>query len=314
MPNPSLRIGALSSQMMRPLAGLDELADEASRLEALGLATFWLPNVFNFDALSALVFVATRTRSIELGTAVVPTPSRQPIAMAQQALTVQAASGGRLALGIGLSHRIVTEGMWGLSFAKPARQMREYLEALTPLLRCERADVEGEFYRVHTRIQVPVASPPPVILAAMGPRMLALAGERADGTIPWLCGPRTLSQHVVPGIRRAAERAGRRAPRVVVALPIALTADPAAAREAVSKLFAIYTSIPSYAGMLEREGVRDPADVALVGDERALREALLRLHGLGATDFAAVCVPTDPGAVERTLALLSDVSRSGSPG
>ena len=131
--------------------------------------------------------------------------------------------------------------------------MREYLAALAPLLRCERADVDGEFYRVHTRIQVSGAAPPPVILAAMGPRMLALAGERADGTIPWLCGPRTLAEHVVPGIRSAAERAGRQPPRVVVALPIALTSDSAAAREAVSKLFAIYTGIPSYAGMLERE-------------------------------------------------------------
>jgi len=270
--------------------------------------------VFNFDALGALTFVASRTRSIELGTAVVPTPSRQPIAMAQQALTVQAASGNRLALGIGLSHRIVTEGMWGLSFAKPAQQMREYLAALGPLLRCERADVDGEFYRVHTRVVVAGTAPPPVILAAMGPRMLELAGERADGTIPWLCGPRTLAEHVAPGIRRAAERAGRPAPRVVVALPIALTEDPAAAREAVSKLFAIYTAIPSYAGMLAREGASDPADVALLGDERSLRQGLARLHDLGATDFAAVCAPTDPGAVERTLALLSDVSRSGSPG
>lgn len=301
-----LRIGVMSAQMMQPLLPLDAIAADARAMEERGFTTFWLPNVFNFDAITALALAGAATRRIELATAVVPTPSRQPIAMAQQALTAQAACGGRFTLGIGLSHQVVTEGMWGLSYAKPARQMREYLEVLQPLLAGERADFEGEFYRVRTRVAVPEQRRVPVLVAAMGERMLRVAGRLADGTIPWLAGPKTLEGHIVPVIRVAAREAGRPEPRIVSALPIALGADVDGARKAIHELFALYSGVPSYRRMLDLEGVTSPAEVALVGDEAALDAALTRLADLGATDFAAICAPVDPGAVERTLDFLAD--------
>lgn len=300
-----IRVGVMSAQMMQPLLPLDAIVADARAMEERGFASYWLPNVFNFDAITTLALAGAATRRIELATAVVPTPSRQPIAMAQQALTAQAACGGRLTLGIGLSHQVVTEGMWGLSYAKPARQMSEYLEVLQPLLAGERTDFDGEFYRVRTRVAVPEHRRVPVLVAAMGARMLAVAGRLADGTIPWLTGPQTLESHIVPRIRAAAQAAGRPAPRIVSALPVALTRDPAGARKVIHDHFALYSGIPSYRRMLEREGVTSPAEVALVGDEAALDHALDRLADLGATDLAAVCVPVDAEAVERALGFLA---------
>jgi 5,10-methylenetetrahydromethanopterin reductase len=300
-----IRVGVMSAQMMDPLLPVAGIAADARAMEARGFASYWLPNVFNFDAITALALAGAATHRIELATAVVPTPSRQPIAMAQQALTAQAACGGRFTLGIGLSHQVVTEGMWGLSYSKPARQMREYLEALQPLLAGERADVDGEFYRVRTRVDVPDRRPVPVLVAAMGERMLRVAGRLADGTIPWLAGPRTLEGHIVPGIREAARAAGRPAPRIVSALPVALSRDGAGARKVIHDFFALYSTVPSYRRMLEREGAASPAEVALVGDESALGRAIDRLAECGATDLVAVCVPVDPGAVERTLGFLA---------
>ena len=230
--------------------------------------------------------IGRETERIELGTAVVPTYPRHPVTMAQQALTVQAASRGRFTLGIGLSHKFVIEDMWGMSFEHPARHMRDYLDALLPLLQGAETSVENESYRVHATYSVPGADPVPVLIAAMGERMLGLAGAVADGTSLWMTGPDTIESYIAPTLREAAERAGREMPRIVAAFPIAVTDDPDAARAVVGKMLRGYSPIPSYRAMLDREGAAGPEDVAILGDERALDEALDRLEAMGVSDFS----------------------------
>jgi F420-dependent oxidoreductase-like protein len=302
-----LRIGLMQGVTDGPSGGIGGVVEAAKRAESLGFAAFWMPNIFSFDAITALAIAGRETERIELGTAVVPTYPRHPMALAQQALTAGAACGGRFTLGIGLSHKVVIEDMFGLSYAKPARHMREYLEVLAPLLRGEPVKFEGEQYRVQGGIQVPEAAPVPLIVAALGDVMLRLTGRLADGTITWMTGLKTLEEHIVPALRDAAEKAGRPAPRVVAGLPIALTHDVDAARQKVGEMFALYGTLPSYRAMLDREGVEGPAGVALVGDEAELRKQIARLGEIGVTDFDASIAPVDEGAGERTLAFLASL-------
>ncbi len=286
-------------------SALDGLVRDVQELERRGFASAWMANIFGLDAIGALGIAGRETKRIELGTAVVPTYPRHPMAMAQQALTAAVATGGRLALGIGLSHQIVIENMLGLSYERPARHMRDYLEVLGPLLRGEAVDHHGPCYRVRAQLQVPGAPRVPLLVAALGPTMLDLAGRLADGTITWMTGARTLETHIAARIRAAAAKAGRAAPRIVAGFPIALTAKPDEARERAGKLFQLYGQLPSYRAMLDREGAAGPADVALVGDERALRSELERLRGIGVTDFNAAIFPVEDGSVERTIDFLA---------
>lgn len=299
-----MRIGLVSSAISTPATTLDDLIAEARTSEDAGFDFLSLPNIFRFDAISALTLAGRETQRIELMTGVVPTPPRHPFAMAQQALTAQAACSGRFVLGIGLSHKLVIENVLGLSFSRPARQMREYLEVLMPLARGEAAQFEGEIYRVQANLDVTGAGTLPVVVAALGPQMLALTGELADGTATWMTGERTLADHIVPTITKAASAAGRAQPRVIASLPIALASDPDAAKAAASKIFAMYGTLPSYRAMLDREGAAEPGDVAIAGDEATVRAALKRLADAGVTDFAASLFEAEDGTVERTRAFL----------
>ena len=299
-----MKIGTTSATIGNPAATLDDLVAEIVEAESDGFAFFSLPNIFGIDAITALAIAGRETSRIELATGVVPSPPRHPMAMAQQALTAQAASGGRFVLGIGLSHKIVIESMMGLSYDRPAAQMREYLEVLMPLCEGKPAAFQGELYQVNGGVQVAGAERVPVVVAALGPLMLKIAGSLADGTATWMTGPRTLATHTVPAIQKAASEAGRGAPRVIAALPIALTNDEAAAREVANKAFQIYGTLPSYRAMLDREGAANPGDVALVGDEATLRSGLEALANSGVTDFAASLFPADSGAVTRTREFL----------
>lgn len=280
---------------------MGELAALVRQAADDGFASAWITQIFGLDALTALA-VAGRDVDIELGTGVVPTYPRHPQMLAQQALTTNAALGGRLALGIGLSHKPVVEQMWGLPFDKPARHMEEYLSVLLPLTREGKVSFDGEVFRVHAGIQVPGAQPFPVLLAALGPRMLTLAGAVADGTITWMTGVRTLADHIVPTITEAASDAGREA-RIVHCLQVCVTDDVDAGREFTGRAFAGYGALPSYRAMLDREGVEHEYEIALIGDEATVLAGIQRSADAGATDFVAV--PTAPGAdLERTRALL----------
>lgn len=294
-------------------AELDALVDQAKQAEAAGFSSAWIANIFGFDALTAAAICARETTRIELGTAVVPSYPRHPFAMAQQAASANAAARGRLALGIGLSHQLVIEAMFGLSYAKSYSHMKEYLAVLAPLIRTGKADFDGDMFRVHAALDVPGAKPFPLLIAALAPKMLALAGSVADGTITWMTGPKTLRDHTVPSIRKAAADAGRPAPRVVAGLPVAVSDDPAQARELAGKQFRVYGALPSYRAMLDREGAEGPADVAIVGDEAAVSAQIQALAAIGVTDFMAV--PYAVGMREsrdasfaRTYALLSKLA------
>ena len=284
---------------------LDGLVQQVRELETQGFASAWMPNIFGLDAIGALAIAGRETERIELGTAVVPTYPRHPFAIGQQALTAQAACRGRFVLGIGLSHKIVIEDMLGMSYDKPARHMKEYIQVLGPLLEGKPAAHQGDLYRVNAGLQFPGVARVPLLVAALGPAMLRLAGTLADGTITWMTGPKTLESHIVPGIREAAKDAGRPEPRIVAGLPIAITNDPDGARQLAGKVFQIYGSLPSYRAMLDREGVEGPADVAIVGDTKTVEAALERLEQVGVTELSAVVFPADEGAVKRTTEFLA---------
>jgi F420-dependent oxidoreductase-like protein len=292
---------ALGAASERTIEGL---AARAGELEAAGFAGMWMPNAFGFDAITALAIAGRDTARIEIGTAVVPTYPRHPVVMAQQALTAQAALGGRFTLGIGLSHRSMMEDQLGIPFEHPAKHMREYLKVLAPLLAGKPVSFHGDLFSVEAELLSPPVARVPVLVAALGPAMLRVAGELADGTITSWVGPRALETHVVPRIREAS--AGRAAPRIAVGLPISVTDDPAAAREQIAPGVAHYNELPSYRAMFDVEGVAGPQDLALLGTEAELDVALSRLESCGATDFLAQVVSSGPGSVKRTVAYLAE--------
>lgn len=286
---------------------LDAVISKAKAAEAAGLDNVWLANIFSFDAISTLALIGRETSRIGLGTAVTPTYPRHPTAMAQQAMTAAAASAGRFTLGIGLSHQVVIENMFGLSYDKPARHMREYLSVLMPLLRGETVAFNGEVYRVNgVTLDIPGGTSPSVVIAALGPVMLRLAAQMCDGTNTWMVGPKTMENHIVRSLRAA----GSDNPRVVGGFPVLLTDKPDAARAELGRSLTIYGQLPSYRAMLDREGLANPEDVAILGDENLLRGEIRRLAEIGVTDFNAAVVGSDPEAYARTLAFLGDIAGS----
>lgn len=285
---------------------VDKLIGAARDAAAQGFTSFWLPQTTGMDALTALAIIGWEVPELDLGVAVVPTYPRHPIVMAQQALTTQAITRGRLTLGIGVSHQPIVERGYGMSFQRPARHMREYLDALLPLVREGAVDVVGQTLTARIDLDVRGASPVRVLLAALGPRMLELAGGLADGTITWMAGPRTLATHVVPRLRAAAEAAGRPVPVVGAGFPVCVTDDPGAARANAARVYAVYGTLPSYRAMLDREGVGGPGDVAIVGDEARVAEQLEALRAIGVTELVASIFGA-PEDRARTYAFLSTV-------
>jgi 5,10-methylenetetrahydromethanopterin reductase len=286
---------------------LTALRDQISQAAGDGFSSAWISNIFGLDALTALAVAGHDVPGIELGTAVVPSYPRHPAALAQQAITASVALGGRLTLGIGLSHRIVIEDMYGFSFERPARHMREYLAVLAPLLRGEPADAQGDTLSAKIGLSVPGHDGAvPLLLAALAPAMLKLAAEQADGTILWMTGPATVRDFVVPSLTKAAQAAGRPDPRVVCLLPVCVTDNPDLARTRADRIFAIYGQLPSYRAMLDREGAAGPADVAITGDEATVRTQIEGLAGAGVTDFVAADFSRGDDA-PRTRALLKSM-------
>jgi F420-dependent oxidoreductase-like protein len=294
-------------------AGLDEILADVKRAEEAGFQSAWLANIFGVDALTAVTLAGRETSRIELGTAVVPTHSRHPLYMAQQALTAQAAIGGRLALGLGPSHKVVIESLLGLSYGRPARHVREYVEIVRALVHEGKVSHRGELYRVQGQLQVPDARPFPILVGGLGERMRRIAGSLADGTITWMVGKRTLRDVLIPDVNAAAVSAGRPAPRVVASFPVAVCdGDVAAARDAISTGLTIYGQLPSYRAMLDLEGAARPGDVALVGSEAQLERELCELADAGVTDLLANPIPVGPdpkASAARTYALLAELAR-----
>jgi len=279
--------------------------DQVVLAEKDGFESFWFAQIGGLDALTVIAMAGPRTSRIEIGTAVVPTYTRHPNVMAQQALTANAATGGRLTLGIGPSHRPGIERL-GLSYDHAARHVREYLSALRPLVHEGRVSFQGKVFKITAALQVPGARPFPILISALAPLMLQIAGELADGTVTWMVGRRTLETHIVPRITDAATRAGRGAPRVCVAVPVAVCDDAGAGKERAARNFQGYGQLTNYRRMLDIEG-GGPESVAVCGPEDAVERELRAFAAAGATDLLASIYPvgedTD-ASVSRTRAFL----------
>jgi len=285
--------------------GVARTVADAQRAESEGFAAYALPG----DSTATLALIGAQTESIRLLTAVVPIFGIHPSVLANQALVAQDASGGRFTLGIGLSHPSVIEERLGISFDRPGSRMAEYLEILAPLLRGDAADLDGEFYTYHGEPRPGSDEPVPLGVAALGPRMLRMAGEQAQGTILWMANARAVEAHVAPRIRRAAEAAGHGEAEIIAGLPVALTNDAAAAREQAAQQFAMYGTLPSYRAILDHGEVAGPGDAALVGNEAELDAELDRLEAAGVTLFNPAIFRAEQGGPARTREYLADRAR-----
>jgi F420-dependent oxidoreductase-like protein len=299
-----MRIGLMAGATAATGNSLKDIVEFSKTAEQRGFDNIWVANAFGFDAIGAIAIAGWETSRIQFGTAVTPTYPRHPMALAQQALTTSVACDGRFTLGIGLSHKLVIEDMFGMSYDKPAKHMREYIDVLTPLLKGEAVSYSGEQYNVNGSLNISGASEVPLIIAALGPLMLKIAGTYADGTTLWVTGPKTIAEHIVPTISKAATAAGKAAPRIVAGLPIVVTKDVKAAKAKIAEDLKIYGMLPSYRAMLDREGVAGPEDVAIIGDADAVKEGIAKLRDAGVTDFNAAIVPIEEGSLDATLDVL----------
>jgi 5,10-methylenetetrahydromethanopterin reductase len=268
---------------------IDAYVEQCAAVAEEGFATVWSPQIFGMETLVAIAVAGREVPGINFGTAVVPTYPRHPMTMAQMALATSDATKGRLILGVGLSHQVVIEGMYGMSFDKPAVHMKEYLSILGPLLTDRKVSVTSPTGGLSFRgsVSAPGAENVPLLIAALAPAMLKLAGTMADGTITWMTGPRTISDHIMPVMHAAAAAAGRPTPQTMVGLPVCVTSDVEGAHARANKEFAIYGQLPSYRAVLDREGAAGPADIAAIGDERTVAAALKRVADTGTTELVA---------------------------
>jgi 5,10-methylenetetrahydromethanopterin reductase len=307
----SMRIAmGVGAQVIGEAVRPQDIVGEVVHAEVDGFGSAWCVHFSrSVDALDVLAVAGPRTSRIGLGVGIVPTYPRHPLALAQQAATTQAFCGGRLTLGVGVSHRPVIEDLHGLPYARPAAHMRDYLSVLMPLLREGSVRHKGDFYQVDGGFVVPGTSPVPVLVGALSPLMVEVAGELADGVVTWLAGPRSLGEHIVPRLQAAA--CGRPAPRVVAALPVAVCTDTGQARDAADDMFGRYTGLDNYRRQLEREGARSPGALAVTGTEAEIEAQLRRLADLGVTEFWPIIFPvgSDPaGSRHETRALLTGLA------
>jgi len=282
-----MRIGINGTGLVQS-ASVTRVIEDAQKAADDGFASYWLAEhpTGGFDALTVLTAVGIAVPDLELGTAIVPTYPRHPMVLAGQAATAAGAIGDRLTLGIGLSHEVMMAQL-GIGFEKPIRHLREYLSILMPLLREGRVSYQGETLACEASLFQKPAAQVPVIVAALGPQALAVAGRLADGTTLAWVGPKTISEHIAPRIAAAAAAAGRPSPRIIATLPVCVTADEAAVRARIGESLAMYGQLPSYRAMFDREGVDGPADLAIVGSREQVTDRIGAMREAGVTDFAA---------------------------
>ncbi|MEO6794653.1 MAG: TIGR03564 family F420-dependent LLM class oxidoreductase [Mycobacterium sp.] len=286
---------------------IDATVDNLAQLRDEGFRRVWMTQMpYEPDLLTVLAVVLREVDRIEVGTGVIPIQNQHPMLLAQRALTLNLISQGRFVLGLGMTHQAVTEGMWGIPWDKPVRRLREYLDGLQPLLAGEAANATGETVTTRGALQIAGASAPDVYIAALGPQLLQLAGRRTAGTVTWMTGPKTLTEHIGPSLRDAAVAAGRprTAVRVVAALPVSVTDDTATARAQAAEQFAMYGYLPSYRAMLDREGYAGPADVAIIGDESEVAERINALRAAGVDEYVGVVFDASPEVRARTRGVL----------
>ena len=284
---------------------LGKLTADIAAAETDGYESYWLAQTGQADALTVFAAHGNTGSTMDLGTAVIPTWTTHPQVLAASALTTQAAIGGRLILGIGLSHKPAIEDRWKMTWERPVRQMMDYLDILMPMLAEGKASHDGYFWSFEGEYARMTDKVPSVMIAALGEQMLRLTGSRADGTILWCVGPKTVKEHIAPVINAAAEKAGRPRPSIVCSLPVWVTDNPEPAREFVAKALSIYAELPSYRAMLDIEGVHGLGELSLIGSEDEINEKLADIAASGATDFTAVPMGADPDKIARTRTLLN---------
>jgi F420-dependent oxidoreductase-like protein len=285
-------IGAERGDMARKVA---KLIADIEWADAAGLDTAWMPQVpDDFDLLTMVALMACHSTRIELGTAVVPLQAQHPIALARQALSVNAISGGRLALGVGPSHHWIIRDMLGLPYDKPAAYTRDYLEVLNAALSGPGpVDVENDTFTVHNPTALGAEPKMPVLVAALGPVMLQIAGEHADGTSLWMADEKAIAEHIAPKINKAAAEAGKPAPRVVAGIPVTLCANSEieAAKERANRILAEAETSPNYQRLLDRGSARDVGDLCAAGDEESILKRFKQFADAGVTDLSVRLLP-----------------------
>jgi F420-dependent oxidoreductase-like protein len=298
-----VRIGIMIGPEMGNYSGkVDRLCDDAREADEAGFTSAWIPQLpQDFDAMTAVALMGRVTSRIELGTAVVPLQSRHPIALGQQALSVQAACSGRFTLGVGPSHHWIVDTMLGLPYERPAQLVEDYLDVFDAMFAGPSpVDVENERFRIHNPLDITDLAPTPVLLAALGPVMLRIAGERTDGTILWMADERAIAEHVVPKITKAAESVGRPSPRVVAGVPVGLCREDEvdATRERANRILGHAEYSPNYQRLLEQGDATDVGDIAAVGTEADVERRLRSFADAGATDLSVRVLPTGKGREE----------------
>ena len=317
-----MRIGLMvGPERGRYATKVERMRADVTWAEDAGLATVWIPQIPDeFDALTAVALCGAETSRIELGTAVVPIQPRHPIALAQQALSTQAVCGGRLTLGLGVSHHWIIDEMLGLPYERPVLTMRSYLDVLDrALVGPGPVDVENALFRVHNPLDITDVAPTPLMLAALGPAMLKLAGERTDGTILWMADERAIASHVAPAITAAASAAGRAAPRIVAGVPVCLCRDDdvEVAVERTNRILAEAEVSPNYQRLLDTGDARQVGDILAAGSESSVEKRLRAFVDAGATDISARVVPVGENreerlaSMQRTRAFLASLASEG---
>ena len=295
-------------------ASVDRVVRQAKEAEADGFSALWYASIVTGDPLVAMAIAGRETSTIELGTAVLQTFPCHPLLQANRVSSVVDAMGRPgFTLGIGPSHEPVIRGAFGMSYDHPGRSTDEYLQILTALLRGENVDFDGSDWSAHTAGRaVPPSHPVPVLVSALGPRLLRVAGEHADGTVLWMAPARAIETHVAPKLHAAAAAAGRPAPRIVAGLPVAVHDDIAEARAAASASSSMYAQMENYTRILEIGGAGTPADAAIVGNESSVTSQLQSLLDAGATDIWAAVFPVGDdrrASMRRSKDLLRELVR-----
>lgn len=296
-----MRVGVMVGPERRDTASKGGfMVSDALWAEEAGLDTVWIPQIpSDFDAFVAVTLLATRTTRIEIGTAVVPLQAQHPIALARQALSAHAVAGGRLALGIGPSHHWIIQDMLGLPYEKPAGYTRDYLEVLNAAFSGD-VDVVNETFTVHNPLSLAPVAPLPVLVAALGPVMLGIAGSQADGTVLWMADEKAIAGHIAPRITKAAAEAGRPEPRVIAGVPVCLClpSEVDAARERANQILGEAEFSPNYQRMLSHGDARSVGDICIAGDEAAIVAGFQRFAEAGVTDLSVRLLPLGSGREE----------------
>jgi F420-dependent oxidoreductase-like protein len=284
---------------------IDNVVSTARAAHEAGVRQVWLPQNFNYDAMALAALVGLAVPGLGVGTAVVPINPRHPLIIASGAQTAQAASHGNFSLGLGLGAPSIEQKAFGISAANTVQRLREHLLVQRSIQQNGTVDFHGEELTAVDPGVMPVSlalaggTPFPVYVAAMGPRALRVTGELADGTIPNLAGPRTIEQFIVPTIGQAAADAGRPSPRIIVMVQVAVTDDAGTVRAEAAGRLAFYETVPSYRKVLNREGVAKAADLAVIGDARAVTGQLRTYLDAGATDVLLVPLQAEPDDLRR---------------